>query len=225
MKHTLLIAALVGAGTFLSTPLVQAQVAGTSTTVGVNVTETTQLAMGWSVRRAVLGKTVFNDKGEKIGKVEDLIVAPDRNVSYVIIGAGGFVGIGRHDVAVPVSGIRSEAGKLVMAGATRDLLKALPAFEYTSDTALRGQFVATAEKDLALARGQYAALRQKAATASTEARARLDVDIAMVEIDMKAAEAKLSELKRATANRWRELEAGVNAANARLHKSIEKAMA
>jgi hypothetical protein len=41
--------------------------------------------------------------------------------------------------------------------------------------------------------------------------------------DVKAAEAKLTEMKQATAARWREFEAGVSAAMARLRKSIEKA--
>jgi hypothetical protein len=54
--------------------------------------------------------------GEKVGKVEDLIISPDKSVSYDIVGAGGFVGIGRHDVAIPFAQIHDQAGKLVMPG-------------------------------------------------------------------------------------------------------------
>jgi len=113
----------------VSTTAVQAQVAG-STTLGVEVSELRQLAMGWSARRQILGRTVYNEKGEKIGTVEDLIIAPDKAISYAIIGAGGFVGLGRHDVAIPVSQFSEEKGRLILEGATREALKALPPFEY-----------------------------------------------------------------------------------------------
>ena len=70
-----------------------AQVAGSSTSMGVTVTESTQLAMGWSVKHTLLGKTVYNDQNQKIGKVADLIISPDKKLSYVIVGAGGFGGL------------------------------------------------------------------------------------------------------------------------------------
>ncbi len=61
----------------------------------------------------------------KVGKVEDLIITPGKFVSYVIIGAGGFVGIGRHDVAVPMAQIVNQDGRITMPGATKDLIKAM----------------------------------------------------------------------------------------------------
>ena len=113
---TLATLALLGA-LYASGP-VQAQVAGGTTTVDTSVIESTTLAMGWSVKRTLMGKTIYNDSGQKVGKVEDLIISPDKSVSYVIVGAGGFVGIGRHDVAIPVTQIDDKSGKLVMPGAT-----------------------------------------------------------------------------------------------------------
>ena len=71
------------------------------------------------------------DGGDRIGKVDDIIVAPDKAVSYAIIGAGGFLGVGRHDVAIPVSQIKQQSdGKFILAGATKDALKTMPPFEY-----------------------------------------------------------------------------------------------
>jgi uncharacterized protein YrrD len=78
-------------------------VAGGTTVENVNVM--TQLAIGWSVKKTLLGKTIYNEVGEKVGKVDDLIISPERDVSYIIVGAGGFIGIGRHDVAIPVNQI------------------------------------------------------------------------------------------------------------------------
>jgi len=51
-------------------------------------------------------------------------------VSYAIVNAGGFIGLSRHDVAVPVSQFKLVDQKLVLAGATKDALKASPPFEY-----------------------------------------------------------------------------------------------
>ena len=59
------------------------QVAG-STTIGVTVDEQKVLAMGWSAKKQVMGKTVYNSSGEKIGEIEDLIITPEKAVSYAI---------------------------------------------------------------------------------------------------------------------------------------------
>lgn len=200
-----------------------AQVAGGSTTLGVSVTESTQLAMGWSVKKSLMGKTVYNETGTKVGKVEDLIIAPDKNVSFVIVGAGGFVGIGRHDVAIPVSQIQERAGKLVMAGATKDTIKALPAFDYAIDTTRRDKFVAAAESDIAKGKAKVIDLETKAGTAATDAKVKLEAQLAALRADVKAAEAKLSDMKQASAARWKEFEGSVSAATARLRKSLDTA--
>jgi sporulation protein YlmC with PRC-barrel domain len=200
-----------------------AQVAGGTTTVGVTVTESTQLAMGWSVKKTLMGKTIYNDAGQKVGEVEDLIISPDKKVSYVIVGAGGFIGIGRHDVAIPVTQIEDKAGKLVMPGATKEMVKGMPEFAYATDTTKRDAFVAAADKDIAKGKAAVAGLEKKAGAAAADAKAKIDVDITALQSDVKSAEAKLSEMKQATAVRWKEFEADVSAATARLRKSTEKA--
>lgn len=92
--------------------------------------ELREVTEGWSAKRQVLGKTVYNDKNEKIGNVDDIIISPDKSVSYAIIGAGGFLGVAKHDVVIPVSQFKLSGGKFVLAGATKDTLKAMPAFQY-----------------------------------------------------------------------------------------------
>jgi sporulation protein YlmC with PRC-barrel domain len=106
-----------------------AQVAG-STTIGVSTEEIKAVALGWSAKKKIMGKSVYNDKNEKIGVVDDLIITPDKSVSYAIIGAGGFLGMGKHDVAIPVGQLKEDHGKIVLAGATKDVLKGMPKFEY-----------------------------------------------------------------------------------------------
>jgi len=107
-----------------------AQVAG-STITGVAVAEMQEVALGWSAKKQILGKTVINENHETVGSVDDIIIAPDRSVSYLIVGAGAFVGLGRHDVAVPVDQIEERDGAIVLPGATKAVIKALPGFDYS----------------------------------------------------------------------------------------------
>lgn len=223
-KHRLTWATLVLASTVSAASPAAAQVAGGSTTVGISVIESTQIATGWSVKKTLLGKTIYNETGQKIGKVADLIISPDKKVSYVIVGAGGFIGIGRHDVAIPVTQIQDQTGRLVMPGATKDTIKSLPTFTYADDTARRERFVAAADRDIAEGKARVSELEKKAGTAATDAKARIDLQIAALQVDLKSAEAKLTELQQATAVRWKEFEASVSAATARLRKSIDTAV-
>jgi sporulation protein YlmC with PRC-barrel domain len=113
----------------MTSTVAQAQVVG-STLVGTAAADLREVTLGWSANRQVLGQAVFNDKNERIGAVDDIVIAPDKAISYAIIGAGGFLGVGRHDVAIPVSQLTQVDGKFVLAGATKEALKAIPSFEY-----------------------------------------------------------------------------------------------
>jgi sporulation protein YlmC with PRC-barrel domain len=108
---------------------VRAQVAG-ETKLGVTVTELTDVIKGWSARRQVLGENVYNDTDQKVGEVEDIIISPERSASYAIVSTGGFLGIGSHDVAIPASQFKRTDDRLVLPGATKETLRALPPFEY-----------------------------------------------------------------------------------------------
>ena len=114
---------------FAPTQYAGAQTAG-STSLGVAVEELKVVAVGWSVKKQIIGKTVYNENNQKVGRIDDLIVAPDSAVSFAIIGAGGFVGLGRHDVAIPVQQIKLQDDKFILPGATKEAIKALPKFEY-----------------------------------------------------------------------------------------------
>ena len=106
-----------------------AQIAG-STRLGVTVEEMRAVAVGWSAKKQILRQPVYNEQTQKVGTIDDLIIAPDTSVSFVIVGAGGFVGVGRHDVAIPVNQLKQQDGKFVLPGATKEAIKALPKFEY-----------------------------------------------------------------------------------------------
>lgn len=105
--------------------------------LGVTVIEMEAVVIGWSTKRDLLDKTVVNDKNEKIGKVDDLILSPAKAgstpaASFAIIGVGGFLGIGKREVAIPTEQLKLQDKKLTLPGATKDALKALPPFVYQS---------------------------------------------------------------------------------------------
>lgn len=106
-----------------------AQVAGAQT-IGVSVEESQLIVKGWSATKSLLGKNIYNDSGEKVGVLHDIIIAPDNAASFAIVAAHQFLGVSRHDVAIPMSQLDYVDGKLVWAGATRDAVKSIPAFQY-----------------------------------------------------------------------------------------------
>ena len=79
----------------------------------------------------LLGHKVINEQNEDIGKIDDFIIGRDR-VLFIIIEVGGFLGIGAHRVALPISAVDMETvkGKIRIQGASRDELKKMPEFNY-----------------------------------------------------------------------------------------------
>lgn len=97
--------------------------------IGVTVAETQVLATGYRATK-LLKQDVYNDKGEKIGTVDDLVMSPDGTLSTVIVSVGGFLGVGKHLVAIPVGQFARVAPKAVLPKASKEELKALPKFDY-----------------------------------------------------------------------------------------------
>ena len=79
-----------------------------------------------------IGKTVYDQAGNNIGEVNDLIVSGDGNVEAVILGVGGFLGIGEKDVAVNTSAVQmvqdGDNQRLVVQ-ATKEALEAAPSYD------------------------------------------------------------------------------------------------
>jgi sporulation protein YlmC with PRC-barrel domain len=59
----------------------------------------------WRVSKLV-GLKVYNDKNESIGSINDLLTDKSGNIKAVVLGVGGFLGVGEHLVAVPFDKIK-----------------------------------------------------------------------------------------------------------------------
>ena len=99
-------------------------------TLGGTVNELRDATKGWSIKRSILGQPVYNEKNERVGSVDDIVVTRDKSVAYAIINAGGFLRMTKHNVAIPVSQFKSVDNKIVLPGATRETLKAMPEFQH-----------------------------------------------------------------------------------------------
>jgi len=91
--------------------------------------EKTESISGWSVKDTIMGAAVYNENDEKIGDISDVVLSPEGKAGYFIVGAGGFLGVGARDVAIPYDKITREGEKFTLPGYTKEQLKALPRVE------------------------------------------------------------------------------------------------
>lgn len=95
---------------------------------------------------------VYNDQNQKIGDIKELMLDKSGKIANVVIGVGGFLGMGEHDVAVTFDRLKwSDAASTTGSGqsanqskntkknypdhavlnATKDQLKSMPNFDYS----------------------------------------------------------------------------------------------
>jgi PRC-barrel domain len=79
-------------------------------------------------------QNVYDPGDNKIGEIMDVLVDREGKISTLIVGVGGFLGMGEKDVAVPFNAVRLTSKDnnkfyLVM-NATKDALKAAKGFKY-----------------------------------------------------------------------------------------------
>src|SRR6267378_2869423 len=65
----------------------------------------------------IVGLSVYNDNNESLGSINDLLTDKSGNIKAVVIGVGGFLGVGEHLVAVPLDKIKFVNEPIVYAGA------------------------------------------------------------------------------------------------------------
>jgi sporulation protein YlmC with PRC-barrel domain len=70
----------------------------------------------WRASKLV-GLNVYNDKNESLGSINDLLTDHSGNIKAVVIGVGGFLGVGEHLVAVPLDKVKFVNEPVVYAGA------------------------------------------------------------------------------------------------------------
>ena len=54
----------------------------------------------------LIGLNVYNDQDEKLGAISEILLDKSGRVDFVVIGVGGFLGIGQHDIMVEMSKLK-----------------------------------------------------------------------------------------------------------------------
>jgi len=99
--------------------------------VGLVTLDVKEVAKGIS-GNALKVRSVVNDKGEAIGRIDDFIFSRDGEQVFAVLAVGDFVGLGSHLIAVPFRSLKFEdrLGSIVLPGASRAALLKLPVFLY-----------------------------------------------------------------------------------------------
>jgi sporulation protein YlmC with PRC-barrel domain len=76
-------------------------------------------------------QNVYDPSDNKIGDVDDILIDKEGQVTAMIIGVGGFLGMGEKDVAIPFSALHASEKNnkwYLVLNTTKDALKAAPGF-------------------------------------------------------------------------------------------------
>src|SRR5579864_9474795 len=76
------------------TPTTQTPAASSDLAIGTSIPESS-LKGDWRTSK-VVGLKVYNDENESLGSINDLLMDKGGNIKAVVIGVGGFLGVGQH---------------------------------------------------------------------------------------------------------------------------------
>jgi sporulation protein YlmC with PRC-barrel domain len=76
---------------------------------------------------------VYDNQNNKIGDVNDILVDKEGRVSAVIVGVGGFLGVGEKDVAVPFNALKvaeKDGDRYLVMNTSKEALEKAPGYTY-----------------------------------------------------------------------------------------------
>jgi sporulation protein YlmC with PRC-barrel domain len=79
-------------------------------------------------------QSVYDPSDAKVGEIMDVLVDHDGKIAVLIVGVGGFLGVGEKDVAVPFNAVQFKAKDnnkwYPVMNTTKDALKNAPGYKY-----------------------------------------------------------------------------------------------
>ena len=103
LAAALLSAAVFSAPAYAQSPQPADRAAPAATTTSSQ--EKMALKGNWRASK-LMGLDVYNEANEKLGDVNELILDKNGKVAAVVIGVGGFLGMGEHDIAVSMDKLK-----------------------------------------------------------------------------------------------------------------------
>ena len=113
------IAAIAGSALLAGAAFAQTPAATTTDSAGTPpaaVSDMSSLQGNWRASK-LAGLSVYNDNNESVGSINDLLTDKSGNIKAVVIGVGGFLGVGEHLVAVPFDKVKFVTEPVAYAGA------------------------------------------------------------------------------------------------------------
>jgi len=129
---------LAGAAALAAAPLTFQALAQTASSPSAATSFITQQQANEWLARVFIGQAVHNTAGEIVGDVNDLVFDRQGRISTVVIGVGGFLGMGEKSVGIHFDTLTFNVGKngervIVVAVNKQDLMQA-PSFRATEKT-------------------------------------------------------------------------------------------
>ena len=97
--------ALLTSVAFGQTPSVTTDSANTDKATTASPVDMASVKGNWRTSKLV-GLSVYNDNNESLGSINDLLTDKNGDIKAVVIGVGGFLGVGEHLVAVPFDKVK-----------------------------------------------------------------------------------------------------------------------
>ncbi|WP_321948814.1 PRC-barrel domain-containing protein [Paraburkholderia sp. J10-1] len=104
---------------------------GAPQSIAVQRMATVQSGTGFRASKLV-GSDVYDNSGGKIGAIDDIVLESPDEGAFAILSVGGFLGMGKHLVAVPFNDLRIDRKQIVLQ-TDKAQLKAMPEFNYAHD--------------------------------------------------------------------------------------------
>jgi sporulation protein YlmC with PRC-barrel domain len=103
MRITIIAATLIAASALSLSAMAQDKSPTPST--AQNTTAPTSATGDWRASKLV-GLNVYNDQNEKIGDINDVLLDHSGKAAGIVIGVGGFLGMGEHYVMLPFDKVK-----------------------------------------------------------------------------------------------------------------------
>lgn len=120
-------------GTTTAAPKTQEMAPASPSTGGVNYYSKNDGA--WRASK-LIGTKVMNMEGETVGDINEIVLDGAGKATAAVIGVGGFLGLGEHEVAVNFDSLkvsRDNSGKaIVTLNVTKDSLKTAPQWKWST---------------------------------------------------------------------------------------------
>ena len=121
--------------TLLSALALSVSIAATMPAIAATDTLTAIPSDAYTVSN-IYKQDVYDDKENKIGDVNDVLLDKDGRISAVIIGVGGFLGVGEKDVAVPFNALKmaeKNGDQYLVMNTTKEALESAPGYTFDRD--------------------------------------------------------------------------------------------